>query len=113
MIKEDLIKQLNAIGYDDFTVIELSKCKVHLNAKNEPFYPRDNLLSIFQGRLRGCEQHDPNNEIKQFLIESISKLESIGEDTPIYFWEIVINGEKFAGRSTTNQILHIYPYPYI
>jgi len=109
MKKEDLTKQIQENGHSKVIIAKLDESRVDNDANGKPFYERNRLLIIMKGRLRGCNQNDKENMMVPFLEKAITDLNELNEETPIYYWEAIIDGTKRAGRSTKEKVLHIYP----
>jgi hypothetical protein len=108
-IKQKLSEQLTNAGYSDFEFVRIDDAPTISDANGKPFYEKRRLLTIFKNRLKGCLLHDPQNGMIDFLKDSIETLESIADDSEIFYWQIVANGKQVSGRSTEQQILHIFP----
>jgi hypothetical protein len=108
-INQKISEQLTNAGYANFEFIRLDKSRVESDGNGNPFYEKKRLLIIFKNRLKGGLLYDPGNKIIEFLRSSVAVLESIPDDSEIYYWQIKINGNEVSGRSTENQILHIFP----
>lgn len=108
-INQKISQQLTNAGYADFEFIRIDKSLVELSGNGKPFYEKTRLLTIFNNRLKGSLLHDPENKMIDFLKTSIAILESIPDESEIYYWQIKVNGNQVSGRSTENQILHIFP----
>ncbi len=109
MIKKDLIDLLKLEGLENISDALIRECRVDKQADGTPFYPRNNLLFIFRRRLKGCRLYDKNNQMIPFLEKAIEKLEKISESEVIFHWQVQSHGKRISGRSTKEQILHIYP----
>ena len=108
-IKSIISKQLTNLGYADYEFSEIDKAAVALDANGKPFYEKWRLLTIFKRRLKGSLLHNDGSEMIDFLKGAIAALESISDDSVIYFWKIKTKGKHVSGRSTKEQILHIFP----
>ena len=109
IIKQKISQQLIDSGYTDFEFIRVDKIPVALDGNGNPFYEKSRLLIIFKNRLKGCLLYDKENKMIGFLKNAIATLESISDDSEIYYWLIAVNGSQVSGRSTEKQILHIFP----
>lgn len=108
-IRQKLSQQLTHAGYTDFEFIRIDDVPMRFDANGKPFYEKTRLLTIFKNRLKGSLLYDPENGMIDFLKDSIAALESIADESEIFYWQIVVNGRQVSGRSTENQILHIFP----
>ena len=108
-IKQTISKQLINNGYTDFEFVRLDESPIMFDGNGKPFYEKKRLLIIFKRRLKGCLLHDPENKMIDFLKSSIETLESIPDESEIFYWQIKTNGNLVSGRSTDKQILHVYP----
>ncbi len=109
IINQKISQQLTNAGYADFEFIRIDKSLAELDGNGLPFYEKKRLLIIFKNRLMGSLLHDPENKMIDFLKSSVATLESIPDESEIYYWQIKVNGNQVSGRSTENQILHIFP----
>ena len=108
-IKNKISQQLINAGFTDFEFVKIDKARIELDGNGKPFYEKTRLLTIFKNRLKGCLLYDPENQMLDFLKNSVETLEGISDDTEIYYWQIKENGTVRSGRSTENQVLHIFP----
>jgi hypothetical protein len=108
-MKEKLKHFLEEKGYSGFTIITMQKTTIELDNRGKPFYEKNRLLYVFNSRLKGALENDPNNKMIPFLEDSIRNLKTINDKEDIYFWEIQLHNKRISGRCTEKQILHIYP----
>jgi hypothetical protein len=107
-INKIIISQLNDCGFSD---VELTLVKEHppiINPDGSKFYEKERLLGILKGRLKGVKMGSGSHPKEDFLKDSIDKIESIPDDSIIYFWEGNLSGKNISGRSTVNTLLQIY-----
>ena len=102
-------KQLSNKGFMSAKVIFTEQAEIDLKNPDKPFYERDRLLHIFNGRLRGCLENDPDNIHIPFFKNAIPELESIDQKSEIYFWNAEYKTTTLTGRSTKELLLHVYP----
>jgi hypothetical protein len=108
-INQKISQQLINAGYADFEFISIDKSRVELDGEGNPFYEKNRLLTIFKNRLKGGLLYGPENTIVDFLKSSVIMLESIPDESEIYYWQIKVNGDRISGRSIESQILHVFP----
>ena len=108
-IRQKLSRQLTDAGFTEFEFVRIDDAPKKYDANGKPFYEKKRLLTIFKNRLKGCLLHDPENEMINFLKDSIQALEGIADETEIFYWQITVDGKQVSGRSTEKQILHIFP----
>lgn len=109
LLRSVITQQIIKSGYVDFQIIEIHKTHLAFDGNGNPFYEKLRLLRIFQRRLKGCLLYDKENSMIPFLQNAISTLEKIPDESEIYFWIIKADGKQVSGRSTKEQVLHIYP----
>jgi hypothetical protein len=108
-LKEILNSQLTKSGYINYKILDIELCEPIINGNGKPYYEKQRLFYIFSRRLKGCLLYDKNNPFINFLKESIDILENIPDDATIFSWSIAVDGNRITGRSTIDEILHIYP----
>lgn len=108
-IKQELSRQLINAGYANFEFVNLHQAPIMFDGYGKPFHEKERLLIIFKNRLTGCLLDSDQNEMVDFLKKSIETLESIPDESKIFYWQIQADGNQISGRSTEKQILHIYP----
>ena len=108
-IEEFIAEQLDRENISIETLELVEKKQADEDRFGNRYYERDRLLHIFKGRLRGCKKNDPNNEAVEWLKQEIAKFESLKPTETIFYWEANTEKGTISGRSTKDQLLHIYP----